>query len=82
LKSKTKRWIVQYTVGGTFGLVQYASYTLRINVRDAKVDPHFKLGQEVKTVTWAPESEIPKIRENFQKITAGIAGAVEGKVER
>jgi hypothetical protein len=71
--------LVQYTVGGA--LVQYARYTLRINVSEAKVDLHFELGREVKTGTWAPQSEIPTIKANFQNITAGIAKTIEGTVK-
>jgi hypothetical protein len=73
--------IIHYKAGGSLGADQYAKYTLRINVREARVDLHFELGQEVTMGTWAPKNEIPRIRANFQGIAAGIARAVDGTIK-
>lgn len=73
--------LVSYQAGGALGPVQHARYTLKIVVRQGTVTLDFELGPEESGGTWAPESEIPKIKANFQLITAKISNAVKGKLE-
>lgn len=75
--------LVAYQVGGPLGAVQHARYTLKIVVSEETVTLDFELGRE-ETSGWdsyAPETEIPKIRANFQAIADRVARAVGGMLE-
>ncbi len=70
--------IVRYKAGGSLGADQYARYTFKMDIQDEKAYLGFELGPEISTGTYAPISEIPKIRANFETIRDGIAAAIEG----
>jgi hypothetical protein len=72
--------VISYQVGGAFGPVHHAGYTLKIVVGDS-ISLNFELGPEVTQGTWAPESEIPKIKAEFRSIAARVAKAVNGSLE-
>ncbi len=73
--------IVTYKAGGELGADQIAPYTLKIVVGNDNVTLDFELGREVTTGTWAPESEIPKIRGYFEGTARMVAKAVGGAVQ-
>jgi hypothetical protein len=73
--------LVRYQVGGALGAVQHARYTLKIVVLEGSVTLDFEIGPEETYGTWAPETEIPKIRSDFQAIAAQVAKSVNGTLE-
>jgi hypothetical protein len=73
--------LVSYRVGGALGAEQNARYTLKIAIHETSIKLDFELGQEISSSTWAPETEIPKIKADFRTITTGIAKAVNGTLE-
>ena len=73
--------LVHYKAGGSMGADQYAPYNLKIVVKQQTIDLTFDLGQEQTYGTWAPPSEIPKIRASFRSVASEIATAVGGSVE-
>jgi hypothetical protein len=73
--------LVQYQAGGAIGAKQYGRYTLKIVVEGNSVTLDFELGPEETEGTWAPESEIPKIRAIFQAIADKVAEAVHGTID-
>ena len=73
--------LVAYQVGGALGPTQYGRYTLKIVVGSDSVTLDFELGPEDSAGTWAPESEIPKIRATFQTIASKVAKAVNGTLQ-
>jgi hypothetical protein len=62
--------LVSYQAGGALGPVQHARYTLKIVVRQNAITLDFELSPEESAGTWAPESEIPKIRADFQAVAS------------
>lgn len=73
--------LVEYRVSGF--VAQQARYTLKIVVSAQSISLNFELGRE-ETSGWnsyAPESEIPKIRETFRSIAERVARAVGGILE-
>lgn len=75
--------LVGYQVGGPFGPVQYAPYTLKIVVSTETITLDFELGREETSQwhTWAPKTEIPKIKSSFRSIAEAIAASVGGTIE-
>lgn len=75
--------LVAYQVGGPLGQVQHARYTLKIVVSERLVTLDFELGRE-ETSGWnsyAPETEIPKIRADFRAIAERVARSLGGTLE-
>jgi hypothetical protein len=73
--------IVEYQVGGALGAVQRARYSVNIVVKENTVTMDFELGREIVQGTWAPESEIPKIKTTFRSVAARVATALQGTLE-
>jgi hypothetical protein len=73
--------LVEYRVGGSFGTVQRARYTLKAVVSDGSITLDFELEREIETGTWPPETEMPKIKATFQTVASDVAKAVNGKLE-
>lgn len=73
--------LVAYQVGGSIGPIQHGRYTLRIVVGSSSATLDFELAPEESEGTWAPESEIPKIKAAFQGIAAKVAQAVNGSLQ-
>lgn len=73
--------LVAYQVGGAIGPVQHGRYTLRVVVESGSINLNFELGPEDNEGTWAPESEIPKIKATFQRIAAKVANSVNGSLQ-
>lgn len=75
--------LVAYQVGGPLGPVQNARYSLKIVVSVQTVNLDFELGRE-ETTGWnsyAPETQVPKIRGEFQAIAEHVAMAIGGTLE-
>lgn len=68
--------LVTYKVGGPMGKLQHARYRLEIVARDRAIDFSFDLGPDVSSGAWAPESEIPYIRNDFRSVATQVAEAV------
>jgi len=73
--------LVTYRAGGSAGAVQNAQYTLKIVVQNGTVTLDFVLWPEVSEGTWAPESEIPKIRSTFKDVAVKVANELGGSVQ-
>ncbi len=75
--------LVAHQVGGPLGPVQHARYTLKIVVSQQSVTLDFELGRE-ETSGWdsyAPETQIPKIRADFRAIAERVGRAVGGTLQ-
>jgi hypothetical protein len=74
---------IGYRVGGPIGAVQYAPYTLKIVVSAETITLDFELGREETSQwhTWAPKTEIPKIKASFRSISEAIARSVGGTLK-
>lgn len=75
--------LIEYRIGdlgGGFHGTERARYTLKIIVRDNSIDTDFELGPNEPSGTWAPQTEVPKIKNRFRDIAAIIAKAVGGKL--
>jgi hypothetical protein len=75
--------LVSYQVGGALGLTENARYTLKVVVAPDLITLNFELGPEHTTGwnSWAPETEIPKIKASFRSVADKVALAVSGKLE-
>ena len=60
----------------------FARYTLKVVVQNTTVAADFDLGPDDQNAfVYAPESEIPKIRDHFKGIAASIAESVGGTLQ-
>jgi len=73
--------LVAYQVVNMFGPIQHARYTLKIVVDSGSITLDYQLGTERSQGTWPPETQIPKIKADFEVITGKIAMAVKGSLE-
>jgi hypothetical protein len=72
--------LVPYTMDGLNQ--NFARYTLKIVVQNTMITADFDLGTDDQyTNLYAPESEIPKIRDQFKDIAAKIASEVGGTLQ-
>jgi hypothetical protein len=74
------RPVIEYRIadlGGGFHGVERAPYTLKIVVDVGSISADFELGQN-ESGTWAPVSEVPKIKARFREIAEAIARNVNG----
>ncbi len=72
--------LVGYQVGGAIGPTHHAPYTMKIIVKEKVVLVGFELGPSEDNGTWAPESEVSKIKAAFRGITERLARAIGGAV--
>lgn len=73
--------VITYRVGGPLGELQSARYSLKITVTQTTVTLDFDLGKDVANGTYAPETEMPRIRAEFHDLAAAVARSVGGKLE-
>jgi hypothetical protein len=71
--------LIAYQVGGL--ATEYARYTLKIVVGNNSVTLDFELGPDQEYGTWAPQTEIPKIKASFQGVASEVAKAVGGTMQ-
>ncbi|HEY0552552.1 MAG TPA: hypothetical protein VGF13_23330 [Verrucomicrobiae bacterium] len=76
--------LVSYRVGGPLGPVHNAPYNLKIVVGADSITMHFELGRETTSGwnSWAPETEIPKIKAAFRAIAERVAASAKGTLEQ
>lgn len=67
-------------LGAGFHGSEHARYTLKITVQEKFIALDFELGPNEGSGTWAPKTEIPKLRAGFQEIAAKVAKGVNGSL--
>lgn len=72
--------LLKYYVGGAIGDLQHAPYTLSIRILDGRETLDFELQPDVLNHTWAPKTEIPKIKTHFRAIAQEISRGLGGEL--